>query len=308
MLAFLAARAIPGLEVVTRDGYARTIEIDGAHGIVSVRPRQAERAARRRCGFPKLSALPAIIARAAPRVRSRRRSAAPSARSSRRTRARAAGRGAPGSARARRLGRLRAGGARRARPADHRRRRDARSPASWSRSTASRSSRSRDRGLTHVFPRPARLAGANLAALGMPKARARRPVRRSRPRSTADPASSRCGGSSRQPSHGCAARPASASGPRNTSRCAQLREPDAFPAADIGLAPRDGRPPRAPADARGAAGARGTLAAVARLRRAIPVDGHTIGEPRPSRGVIRLPRGSRLLSPGIAEESARCVD
>jgi AraC family transcriptional regulator of adaptative response / DNA-3-methyladenine glycosylase II len=38
MLAFLGARAIPGLEAVSGDGYARTIEISGARGTVSVRP------------------------------------------------------------------------------------------------------------------------------------------------------------------------------------------------------------------------------------------------------------------------------
>ena len=51
----------------------------------------------------------------------------------------------------------------------------------------------------------------------------------------------------------------------------ELREPDAFPAADVGLmramADRDG----APADARRAARARRALAALARLRRAAPV-------------------------------------
>ena len=40
---------------------------------------------------------------------------------------------------------------------------------------------------------------------------------------------------SRRPSPGCARSPASASGPRTTSRCAPAREPDAFPASDIGL-------------------------------------------------------------------------
>jgi AraC family transcriptional regulator of adaptative response / DNA-3-methyladenine glycosylase II len=40
MIGFLRARAIPGLEVVTDESYERTIEIGGAHGIVSVRPTQ----------------------------------------------------------------------------------------------------------------------------------------------------------------------------------------------------------------------------------------------------------------------------
>jgi AraC family transcriptional regulator of adaptative response / DNA-3-methyladenine glycosylase II len=43
MLAFLRARAIPGVEVVSGDCYARTMEIDGVQGIVRVQP--AERTA-----------------------------------------------------------------------------------------------------------------------------------------------------------------------------------------------------------------------------------------------------------------------
>jgi AraC family transcriptional regulator, regulatory protein of adaptative response / DNA-3-methyladenine glycosylase II len=62
MLAFLRARAIPGVEVVTGDGYARTIEIGGAHGAVAVRPTQGH-ALRATIQFPQLSALPVIVAR-----------------------------------------------------------------------------------------------------------------------------------------------------------------------------------------------------------------------------------------------------
>ena len=62
MLAFLRARAIPGVETVSRDGYARTIEIGGAHGTVAVRP-TARNALRATIQFPQLSALPTIVAR-----------------------------------------------------------------------------------------------------------------------------------------------------------------------------------------------------------------------------------------------------
>jgi AraC family transcriptional regulator of adaptative response / DNA-3-methyladenine glycosylase II len=62
MLAFLRARAIPGVETVSRDGYARTIEIGGAHGTVAVRP-AAQNALRATIQFPQLSALPTIVAR-----------------------------------------------------------------------------------------------------------------------------------------------------------------------------------------------------------------------------------------------------
>ncbi|MGH7386767.1 MAG: AlkA N-terminal domain-containing protein, partial [Candidatus Rokuibacteriota bacterium] len=62
MLAFLRARAIPGVETVTHDGYARTIEICSAHGTVAVRP-TARNALRATIQFPRLSALPTIVAR-----------------------------------------------------------------------------------------------------------------------------------------------------------------------------------------------------------------------------------------------------
>jgi AraC family transcriptional regulator, regulatory protein of adaptative response / DNA-3-methyladenine glycosylase II len=62
MLAFLRARAIPGLEVVGPDGYMRTIEVAGAHGTVAVRPATGN-SLRATIQFPQLSALPTIVAR-----------------------------------------------------------------------------------------------------------------------------------------------------------------------------------------------------------------------------------------------------
>jgi AraC family transcriptional regulator of adaptative response / DNA-3-methyladenine glycosylase II len=62
MIAFLRARAIPGVEVVTPGGYARAIEVAGAHGTVAVRP-AAGHALRATIQFPQLSALPTIVAR-----------------------------------------------------------------------------------------------------------------------------------------------------------------------------------------------------------------------------------------------------
>ncbi len=62
MLSFLRARAIPGLEVVSSDGYARAIEIAGVQGTVSVRPAEVN-ALRATILFRQLSALPAIVAR-----------------------------------------------------------------------------------------------------------------------------------------------------------------------------------------------------------------------------------------------------
>ena len=62
ILVFLARRAIPGIETVTNESYARTIEIDGHHGIVSLRRAEGD-ALRATIRFPRLAALPMIIAR-----------------------------------------------------------------------------------------------------------------------------------------------------------------------------------------------------------------------------------------------------
>lgn len=62
MLAFMTQRAIPGIERVHKDSYARTIEIAGSHGIVCVNP-GAKDTLRATIRFQKLPALPTIIAR-----------------------------------------------------------------------------------------------------------------------------------------------------------------------------------------------------------------------------------------------------
>jgi AraC family transcriptional regulator of adaptative response / DNA-3-methyladenine glycosylase II len=62
LIAFLSARAIPGVEAVGPDRYARTLQIDGARGLVVVRPAGGE-ALEAEIRFPRLQALPAVIAR-----------------------------------------------------------------------------------------------------------------------------------------------------------------------------------------------------------------------------------------------------
>jgi AraC family transcriptional regulator of adaptative response / DNA-3-methyladenine glycosylase II len=62
MLEFLRKRAMPGIEAVSGDTYMRTIQLDGIQGTVSVRP-DSSNALRAMIRFPKLSALPVIIAR-----------------------------------------------------------------------------------------------------------------------------------------------------------------------------------------------------------------------------------------------------
>jgi AraC family transcriptional regulator, regulatory protein of adaptative response / DNA-3-methyladenine glycosylase II len=62
MASFLKARAIPGVEVVSSDRYARTIEIEGVHGVVAVEPAPGH-ALRIAIRFSRPSALPTIIER-----------------------------------------------------------------------------------------------------------------------------------------------------------------------------------------------------------------------------------------------------
>jgi AraC family transcriptional regulator of adaptative response / DNA-3-methyladenine glycosylase II len=65
MQRFFAARAIPGLEVVEDSRYARTIEIDGACGTISVSPSAKKKNALTvTIRFPSVTALPAIVGRA----------------------------------------------------------------------------------------------------------------------------------------------------------------------------------------------------------------------------------------------------
>lgn len=62
MLEFLRRRAIPGTERVTADCYARSVQLDGVQGTVTVQP-AAGNALKASVRFAKLSALPAILGR-----------------------------------------------------------------------------------------------------------------------------------------------------------------------------------------------------------------------------------------------------
>lgn len=61
MLAFLAMRAIPGVERVEGDRYARTVALEGARGTLEVRP-SAGHTLTVTVAFPHLRALPALLA------------------------------------------------------------------------------------------------------------------------------------------------------------------------------------------------------------------------------------------------------
>ncbi len=63
MIAHLRARAVAGVEVVEGNEYARTIELGGARGTVAVRPAEGVDALRAVITLPRLAALPAAVAR-----------------------------------------------------------------------------------------------------------------------------------------------------------------------------------------------------------------------------------------------------
>src|SRR5207302_8997617 len=62
MIGFLGARAIPGVEQVSPRRYARTLSVDGALGVITVSPGAGDFLVAE-IRFPKVQALPAVIAR-----------------------------------------------------------------------------------------------------------------------------------------------------------------------------------------------------------------------------------------------------
>jgi AraC family transcriptional regulator of adaptative response / DNA-3-methyladenine glycosylase II len=233
MLSFLEKRAIPGVERVTGTRYARTIDIDGTHGIVIAEPSDVS-ILRVTVRFPKLAALPGIIARVrrvfdlaadpqaigaqlaadpvlAPLVRARPGLRVPGAWDGFELGVRAIlGQQITVSA-AVRLARTLV-----TRFGD---------PLTASGDTE---------GLTHVFPRAERLAGASLATLPMPRAR----LAALRSLASAAAADPDLFSTTRDLDEAIAAlRSLSGIGEWTAQYIAmrQLREPDAFPAADVGL-------------------------------------------------------------------------
>jgi AraC family transcriptional regulator of adaptative response / DNA-3-methyladenine glycosylase II len=241
MLEFLRRRAIPGIERVTADCYARTMQLNGAQGTVVVRPGDGH-ALRASVRFPKLSALPTIIARLrrvfdlaadpapiaahlakdpalAPLVKARPGLRVPGAWDGFELAIRAVlGQQITVVAAARLAGRLvTTHGERLTEP---------------------------DGDLTHVFPQPAALARADLTSLGMPRSRA---VALSAVAAAAVADAHLFDATCGLDDAITRLRSIRGVGEWTAQYIAlrQLREPDAFPAADIGLmramAGRDGR-------------------------------------------------------------------
>jgi AraC family transcriptional regulator, regulatory protein of adaptative response / DNA-3-methyladenine glycosylase II len=231
MLEFLRRRAIAGVESVGADRYARSVELNGVHGTVTVQ-RGAGNALRATVRFPKLSALPTIIARLrrvfdlaadpvaiaahlakdpalAPLVKARPGLRVPGAWDGFELAIRAVlGQQITVTAAATLAARL---------VAAHGQRRGA-----------------ADAEITHVFPSPTALASADLTSLGMPRSRAAA-LSAVAAAAVADPHlfDANCG------LEDAVKRLRSIRGVGEWTAqyiaLRQLREPDAFPAADLGL-------------------------------------------------------------------------
>ncbi|HEY0182539.1 MAG TPA: AlkA N-terminal domain-containing protein [Rhodopila sp.] len=243
MLGFLRKRAIPGVESVEGDVYRRTIGLDGQQGTVTVRPAAGSARAQADGGsglhalsatvrFPHLAALPRIIARLrrvfdlaadpdaialqlvkdpalAPLVAARPGLRVPGAWDGFELAVRAVlGQQitVPGA--------IRLAGALVAR--------------------FGAALREPDGALTHVFPDPAALAGADPASLGMPRSRGAALLAVAAA-VVADPHIFSAGRSLEEAVAQLRALPGIGEWTAQYIAMRQLREPDAFPAADIGL-------------------------------------------------------------------------
>jgi AraC family transcriptional regulator of adaptative response / DNA-3-methyladenine glycosylase II len=234
MLSYLAARAIPGVESVSDKIYRRTIAIGDVCGAISVAPAEKNRV-HVSVRFPDMAALPQIIARVrrvfdlaadpdaigahlsldpvlAPLVAARPGLRVPGAWDGFELAVRAIfGQQITVPAAIRLLGRL---------VETH----GAPLPAA-----------TKDgEGLSHLFPSPGRLAGADLAVLGMPKARALA-VTSLAQAICADPAIFSRGASLEAAIAKLRSLPGIGEWTAQYIAMRELREPDAFPAADIGL-------------------------------------------------------------------------
>jgi AraC family transcriptional regulator, regulatory protein of adaptative response / DNA-3-methyladenine glycosylase II len=234
ILSFLAARAIPGVEMVSGNIYRRTIAIGGDHGVISVAPADRNRLSVS-VRFPNMAALPQVIARVrrvfdlaadpdmigahlsldpvlAPLVAARPGLRVPGAWDGFELAVRAIfGQQITVPAATGLLGRLAlAHGA----------------PLSAGMTDAE--------GLTRLFPPPACLAGADVAALGMPKARAAA-VTSLAAAISADPAMFSRGASLDEAIAKLRLLPGIGEWTAQYIAMRELREPDAFPAVDIGL-------------------------------------------------------------------------
>jgi len=246
LLAFLAARAIPGVELVTADSYRRTIAFGKHTGMVTVAPAAAHRVDVT-VRFPDMAALPSIIARVrrvfdlaadpdqigahlsqdpalAPLVAARQGLRVPGAWDGFELAMRAiCGQQITVPAATKLLGRL---------VAAH--------------GAPLAASLPGGEGLSHVFPSPRAIAAADPASFAMPGPRARALIALAQS-IAADPMLFSRGASLEQAIAKLRALPGIGEWTAQYIAMRELREPDAFPAADIGLlramSDSDGRRP-----------------------------------------------------------------
>jgi AraC family transcriptional regulator, regulatory protein of adaptative response / DNA-3-methyladenine glycosylase II len=235
MLSFLAARAIAGMEVVEGDAYGRVIDLDGVQGSVWVHPAPRDDVLVANVRFARLSALPTIIARlrrvfdlaADPEAINGHLSRRASSKPSQPPGARSPGQDpalAPLVATRAILGQQITVGA---------------AIALAGRLVAAYgdivpASVSGDVRLNRAFPRPEQLAGENLSILGMPGARARA-VSGVAAAMAADPELLGLGRGLEAAVAALKALPGVGEWTAQYIALRGMREPDAFPAADIGL-------------------------------------------------------------------------
>ncbi len=234
MLGFLAPRAIPGVEFVADDCYTRTIELNGSFGTIAVAPSRRGTSLVATVRFPQVTALPEILARLrrifdlaadplaiaaqlaedpvmAPLVAARPGLRVPGAWDGFELAVRAIlGQQITVTAATRLAGKLVATYG---------------TPLTPELVSA---------GLSHAFPRPERLARADLATLGMPAARARA-LSAMAEAFVADPRLFTTGESLDAGIKRLVALPGIGAWTACYIAMRALREPDAFPAADIGL-------------------------------------------------------------------------
>jgi AraC family transcriptional regulator, regulatory protein of adaptative response / DNA-3-methyladenine glycosylase II len=234
ILSFLGQRAIPGVETVSGNIYRRTIAIGDDRGVISVAPADRNRVSVS-VRFPDLAALPQIIARVrrvfdlaadpdmigahlsldpvlAPLVSARPGLRVPGAWDGFELAVRAIfGQQITVPAATKLLGRL-----------------------VLAHGAPLAAAMQDGEGLTHLFPSPLRLAGADLAVLGMPNARAVA-VASLAGAISADPTMFSRGASLDEAIAKLRLLPGIGEWTAQYIAMRELREPDAFPAADIGL-------------------------------------------------------------------------
>lgn len=236
MIEFLAARAIPTVEVVEDERYRRTIEVDGRHGTIEVTPGGGGDALTATIRFPDASAVPTIAGRirrvfdldAAVGVISAHLAhdsvLAPLVEARPGLRVPGAWDGFELAVRAMLGQQITVGGAR----------------LLIGRLVEAHGERLHARnggeapGLSAVFPRSEQVASADLTRLGMPRARAAA-ISGMAAVAAANPALLRCEGSLDAAIARLIALPGVGDWTAHYVAMRALREPDAFPAADVGL-------------------------------------------------------------------------